>query len=254
MRIVGGMALPRGVQLESDTYSVRATYREDGRLTTAVREKTATEKWLAASRYIPKVVRLFGIIIMKFSLFGRLLFLTIVLLPIALAVLFPTESASDVSDNGMWYISVLMNLIAIGAFVVIIRTMSGFHAAEHMAIHAYEKLGVDGIFHIPEQPQFHPRCGGRILAPVLIGTLISYFIAPYVPPLVGVVMPFIILECVLWVDALIGWYAIPPANAASRLLQEYVTTRQPNNRELAAGQAALRALLKAHGILPTIPL
>ena len=60
MKIVGGLALPNGVQLESTDFSVKTTVqRDEGDLWTfrsKIRQKTVSEKWVRQVWFLPKVV------------------------------------------------------------------------------------------------------------------------------------------------------------------------------------------------------
>jgi uncharacterized protein YqhQ len=254
MKIVGGMALPYGVQLESTEYSVKttATYfaPNQWKLESEVRKKTALELQVRSAWYVPKVVKLWTIMIMKAKWPLRILLLVVFVLPVVTRLFTPSQTTAT-PMSPLWTAATLLMAVllyvALGYFFWLLR---GFHAAEHMAIAAYENYGADALEHLSEQKRFHPKCGGRIVVPLFIGAITATVCSHYVPARVAGFLPVLSFEVVLWIDALVGFDNIWLTNTISWYLQQYITTREPTDLELATGRAALKKLMAVHGEVP----
>ena len=256
MKIVGGLALPNGVQLESTDFSVKTTVqRDEGDLWTfrsKIRQKTVSEKWVRQVWFLPKVVKLWVIILMKAEWPFRLLLIFLFVLPLILPLLTATHPGSGQTSTSP-YFTIATGVMAVVMYVglgYLFWQLRGFHAAEHMSIAAYERHGGAALSHIQEQPRFHPKCGGRIVVPLFVGLIAAKVGAHFVPPLVGGYLPLLSFELMLWIDALIGFDNIRLTNAISWYMQQYVSTRVPTSIELTAGQVALRDLMMAHQEAP----
>ena len=69
-------------------------------------------------------------------------------------------------------------------FSDMLKRVFGFHAAEHMAIAAYEKDLELNQQNISEQTRFHPRCGTSFLVFVFVLSIFVYTLIPKHPDFV----------------------------------------------------------------------
>lgn len=125
---------------------------------------------------------------------------------------------------------IAINLLTFGCFLLVLRLtpLAGFHAAEHMTVHAIEHYGpADWEQHVTRMPRAHRRCGSNLLAGVLPTLLVAV-------PLLSVA-PWIALAA-----AVLGWGQRQRIGFA---IQNTFTTRPPNARQLAAGISAGRRVL-----------
>lgn len=109
--------------------------------------------------------------------------------------------------------------------------ISGYHAAEHQAVHAMER----GEVLIPEivkrMPRVHPRCGTNLLAGVLVFTGVSSLLSA---PQLGLDMPTAAIIGAL--ATLFTWRGV------GGFLQQYFTTRPASDKQIASGIAAAEDL------------
>lgn len=124
-----------------------------------------------------------------------------------------------------FYVTTALSVVVFGVLLRL-SPLSGYHAAEHMTVHAIEigeTLTVDAV---RRMPRVHPRCGTNLLAAAGVFMII-------VSRLSGGAAVMIALIVVV-----IGWRTV------GGWLQYLVTTRNPNERQLASGVAAGTQLLE----------
>lgn len=82
----------------------------------------------------------------------------------------------------------------------------------------------------------------------MIGAVVAVIAADILT--VSTVVTYVaMLESVMWIDSLKGWDKILGTSQVSRLLQRWITTREPSAQELRTAQLALRELVAAHSTL-----
>ena len=145
------------------------------------------------------------------------------LVEVLLQVVAPTAGVQYV----IWQI--VGNLVTFFLFLVVVRLtpLAAYHGAEHKVVHAIERYGYPTREIAREMPRVHPRCGTTLLAGILPAFLIA---APLL--LVAPVLALIVV--------LLGWsfrYAV------GGVIQQYLTTKEPNDKQLAAGLDAGHKLL-----------
>jgi len=126
---------------------------------------------------------------------------------------------------------VVVNVLSFFTFLVVLRAspLAGYHAAEHMTVHAIEHFGLEGWQqHVPSMPRAHMRCGSNLLSGVLPAMLVG-------APLISVAAPLALLVAVL------GWLGRHRLGFA---LQQWFTTKPPTPRQLAAGIGSGERLMR----------
>lgn len=102
--------------------------------------------------------------------------------------------------------------------------VTGYHAAEHQVVHAIEQGDELTLEAVRAKPRVHPRCGTNLMAAFILFMVLHGGLPPE-----------------------LSWLAFPVALIAWRMfgtvLQQYVTTRAPNERQLQSGLRAGEELL-----------
>lgn len=134
-----------------------------------------------------------------------------------------------------FYASVALSIIV---FFLILRfsPLSGYHAAEHMTVHAIEAGETLTTENVRSMPRVHPRCGTNLLAAAGVFLIIATRISSQF----GVLIALLVV--------VVGWRTI------GAWLQYFVTTRTPSPRELANGVAAGNDLLRNYQEQPNLQL
>jgi len=133
-------------------------------------------------------------------------------------------------QDAFWFGSA-MSGIALFFFLVFLRSMplSGYHAAEHMVVHAIEQGEPLELDTVARMPRVHPRCGTNIAVALGLFLGISYipwFLDPESRTLIGL---------------LAALFLFRPLGA---FVQKNFTTRPPTEKQLLAGIQAGKDLLK----------
>ena len=135
---------------------------------------------------------------------------------------------------------------ALGPFLFLIAMrlvpLSGTHAAEHQVVHALER-GEDLVPEVVSRmPRVHPRCGTNLAAGATI--FLGVFGFEWIPYLEVRLMVAFFATMFLW-------------RKLGSLLQEFVTTRPPNEKQLRSGIHAANQLLdhyaKSRVASPSVP-
>ncbi len=145
------------------------------------------------------------------------------LVEVLLQVIAPTAAVQYV----IWQI--VGNLVTFFLFLLVVRLtpLSAYHGAEHKVVHAIERYGYPTREMARKMPRVHPRCGTTLLAGILPAFLIAAPLLLVAPALAVMVV-------------LLGWAFRYRVGA---LIQQYLTTKEPNDKQLAAGLEAGYKLL-----------
>lgn len=134
-----------------------------------------------------------------------------------------------------FYVSIVLSVLL---FFVMLRLspLSGYHAAEHMTVHAMEAGEALTAENVRNMPRVHPRCGTNLLAAAGVFLIIATRISSEFGVLVGLLV------------VVIGWRTV------GGWLQYFVTTSRPSDRQLANGVAAGNELLRRYQEQPNVQL
>ncbi|MGB9619891.1 MAG: DUF1385 domain-containing protein, partial [Armatimonadota bacterium] len=124
-----------------------------------------------------------------------------------------------------FYVTTALTVVV---FFVLMRLspLSGYHAAEHMTVHAIEAGEALTLENVRRMPRVHPRCGTNLMAAAGVFVILTTRVSSSVSVLLALVV------------VAIGWRTI------GGWLQYLVTTRDPSERQLANGVAAGNELLR----------
>lgn len=123
-----------------------------------------------------------------------------------------------------FYVSTVLSVVF---FMVLMRLspLSGYHAAEHMTVHAIEQGEALTPENVRHMQRVHPRCGTNLLAGAGIFLIIVSKFGSDVAVLIALAI------------VVLGWRAV------GAWLQHFVTTRTPSERQLRSGIAAGNEIL-----------
>ncbi len=249
MQIIGGMAGKGSVSLSSTSFRVVARLKSDGDIDSSVTPLGGFRRFLRENKYLfPKVLVFMLLLVSSFSKKQLLviggsfpIFMIIMTMFVENAGGDPQANVESV-ESWMRYSRLLILLPFVWVFY---KYFAGYHAAEHMAIAAYERHGPTGLDRIAEQSRIHGHCGGRFIAPAALVSTIALLLHPWIGK-ADVILSLIVFEAILWIDTFIGLERIAITAKASEWIQSYISTKPPTAEELRVGQEALRQLLLAH--------
>lgn len=120
--------------------------------------------------------------------------------------------------------------------------LSGTHAAEHQVVHALER-GEDLLPEIVRRmPRVHPRCGTNMA--VALTLFLGIFGLEWITNVEVRLMTAVLVTALLW-------------KRIGGLIQEFITTRPANDRQLKSGIKAANQLLAAYATsrhsVPSVP-
>ena len=133
--------------------------------------------------------------------------------------------------------AVLPHGLQFALFLLMLRfsPVAGYHAAEHQVVHALERAEPLLVETVRAMPRVHPRCGTNLVAGVLILSLGSIALDPF-----------------------LGWWSLGVAGVAALAywrtlgawLQQHLTTRPATDHQIRSGIEAARELLDRHSRAP----
>ena len=248
VEIIGGKSTAGWVSIISDEFVATAHSEKNNKITCKVKRNSALARFIYKNKNlpIPRLVIL-GVLITdsmtdKVEMFFVGLFVLVTILLGIFSQPVPKSSSSLFSEVCFWGLCIMFQL---GLLFCFRQSIAKWHGAEHMAIAAYTHTGSTDIQMITRERPIDDQCGGRFILPFLFGVIISNFVAKKFGMNQTIIF-FVILECFLWVDKLIGFEKIPVTSQASYFLQKWFTTRHPGKQELRTAQTALRELVNAH--------
>lgn len=136
----------------------------------------------------------------------------------------PTPTARFFIYDIVFYASVALTA-GITLFLLHISPLAGFHAAEHMTVHAIEAGEELSSDIVRRMPRVHPRCGTNLLAAASIFLILTSKLSGQLAVLFAMMVVFL------------GWRTV------GGWMQYYATTKTPSEKQLANGVAAGNELL-----------
>lgn len=124
-----------------------------------------------------------------------------------------------------YYISVVLHLLMFRTLMWV-SPLAGYHAAEHMTVHAIENGEVLTPETVGRMPRVHPRCGTNILTGISLFLMVTFYVHDQYTLMIAA-----LIAILFWRD--VGAW-----------MQKYVTTRPPSPKQLESGIAAGNQLIK----------
>jgi len=218
--IVGGKSSPGKITIYSDKFTSQATYRAN-KIQVKVKRRNQIVVSPTSKKEIPAVLQHPAIALSFFASVWE---------AIISSKLKRTQKKSPLKNM----------LPLIGMLLFIKRFVAKWHGAEHMAIEAYWRDGETSLEAIKKHSPINRYCGGRYFAPMLGLELLTNIrrVPAWIKP-AGV--------CAIFeLDKKRQILQKPPFVKLGHLLQKYLTTAVPGERELQTAQTAMIALIEAH--------
>lgn len=127
--------------------------------------------------------------------------------------------------------------------------LAAYHGVEHKAIAAYESDGTDAA----EAPKEHDRCGSHLVTPMLASNLAGTLLlrqalerpGPVAGGLLGVASTAVAVEVFSWSERHSDTALARALRRPGYEIQRLLGTREPDERQLEVGRAALDEVLRA---------
>jgi uncharacterized protein YqhQ len=252
---LGGMALRNGLLVHGPTHWAAAVRDGEGEIRVASGPKPRLRRtdWLPGVRGVARLAEAFAVIpLVKRALpQARLPFQEpSVLLVAAGAVAVGGLAKRRVPGIGGESVAALMGL-APALFALRGGELAAYHGVEHKAIAAYEQDSEDAAGAAKE----HDRCGSHLVAPMLAanmaGTLLLRRALERPGPLAGGAVALAstaaAVEVFVWCERHGDTRVARALRRPGFELQRMLGTREPDERQLDVGRAALAAILRAEG-------
>ncbi len=135
-----------------------------------------------------------------------------------------------------WALSI-QGVILMGLFMLLMRSvpLSGIHAAEHQVVHAIERGEPLTLGAVRRMPRVHPRCGTNLA--VAMSLFLGISGSNWTPHEELRLMAAVLATLFLW-------------RPLGSLVQTWVTTRPPSEKQLRMGIQAGKELLIHYGLNP----
>ena len=254
---LGGMALANGLLVHGPSHWAAAVRRRDGTIAVASGRKAHVGgvQHVPGVRGVVRLAEAMAVIpLVKRALpEARLPFQNPAVLGVAAgaAVVGARLRRRRGGDLGSELASSIVSLVpALAA----LRTgeLAAYHGVEHKAIAAYEQDAGDASGAAKE----HDRCGSHLIAPMLAANLAGTMLLraldastePWAASAVALGSIGLSVEVFSWSERHAGSAAARVLRAPGHELQRVLGTREPDERQLEVGRAALAEILRAEGV------
>jgi uncharacterized protein YqhQ len=254
---LGGMALRNGLLVHGPTHWAAAVRAEDGSVKVASGRKPRV-KALDGVPVVAGLARLaegFAVIplVRRTLPDARLPFESASVLGVAAAAtlagkLFKRGGAAG--EVGAAAVSLAPALFALRD-----GELAAYHGVEHKAIAAYEAGAEDAA----DAQKEHERCGSHLVAPMLVANAagavalkrLNQRPGPLATGAVSLASAAVALEVFSWSERHAGSPAARALKRPGYEIQRLVGTREPDERQLEVGRAALEEILRVENGVPT---
>lgn len=160
---------------------------------------------------------------------------------------FPSAHALNLAE-GLLRVAVLVGYVAAIGRVADIRRVFAYHGAEHKAVNAYEDGAPLEASAVRPYSRFHPRCGTSFLLLVMLVAIIAFTFLGRPPLLIWLLSRVALIPVVAGLS-----YEVIRAGARHRWFRpvalpgiwlQRLTTREPDDAQLAVAVQALREVLE----------
>ncbi len=250
---LGGMALRNGLLVHGPTHWAASVRRRDGSIGTASGRKPRVHgvERLAGVRGVVRLGEAMVVIpLVKRALpEAKLPFQDVKVLGSMLAAAGGTRLLRGRLTGGTGAEAVLAVVSLLPSFVALRGgELAEYHGVEHKAIAAYEDDRADAA----DAAKEHDRCGSHLMAPLLASNLAGAALLRHTLDRPGPVSQFAVgLASLGFAVEVFVWTEKHPGSTAARLLrrpghelQRLLGTREPSERQLEVGRAALAEILR----------
>ena len=164
-----------------------------------------------------------------------------------------SEVLSNLAEGAIRMILFIAYIYLIGRMSEIRRVFM-YHGAEHMTVHAQERGDSLDIASIRQYPTAHPRCGTAFLLTVMVVAIVVFTFVGRDPLWWLIVSRIVLIPVVAAVSYEIirfsGFHSSSPLVrliTVPNLALQSLTTRDPDDEQIAVAVAAMDSALKADG-------
>ncbi|MHB8084467.1 MAG: DUF1385 domain-containing protein [Dehalococcoidia bacterium] len=199
---------------------------------------------------------IWGSIVIGVVLAVALFFIFPLLLVRAFDAFIASSFLSNVIEGVIRIILFIVYLVIIGRMSDI-REIFAYHGAEHMSVNAYEADVPLSIERVRDYSTAHTRCGTSFLLVVLVIAVVVFALLGRPPIWLGIISRIVLIPVIAAVsyellkfeakyshNRLVRWFLVPG------LWLQALTTRQPSDRQLEVGIAAMKKALETDGVYP----
>ena len=257
---LGGMALRNGLLVHGPTHWAAAVRARDGSVKTASGRKPRLRAadGVPGVRGVVRLAEAFAVIpLVKRGLpEARMPFQDASVVGVAAATtvagaLLKRGVPGAVGDAAAGVISLAPAMFALRG-----GELAQYHGVEHKAIAAYEQDAPDAR----DADKEHERCGSHLVAPMmaanLAGTLLLRRVLERPNPLAGgavaVASTAVAVEVFAWCERNADTKLAQALREPGFAIQRVIGTREPDERQLEVGRAALTEILRAEGADPAM--
>jgi uncharacterized protein YqhQ len=252
---LGGMALRNGLLVHGPTHWAAAVRADDGSIKAASGRKPRVRvaENVPGVRGVVKLAEAFAVIpLVKRALpDAKLPFQDASVLGVAAGAsvagaLLRRRVRGPAGEAGAAIVSLTPALFALRG-----GELAAYHGVEHKSIAAYETGAADA----GDAKKEHDRCGSHLVAPMLVsnltGTMLLKRVLEKPGPLAGgavaIASTAVAVEVFAWCERNAGTALARGLRRPGFEIQRLLGTREPDERQLEVGRAALQEILRAEG-------
>lgn len=181
------------------------------------------------------------------SFLRPLIYYLLIIIPVSLLIAKPDVPMPFITHVGLQIFSFIVAFYLF--FKVLPQAIWAFHGAEHKVVHAHEQgLDLDDLDAVAGCSRVHNRCGTNLVTFFAAASLLRL---PALPPLFSMAgtVGYVFLYVGICIELFRVVVKSPDVTicrillAPGRLLQKYVTTREPNHDQLAVAVKATKTVL-----------
>jgi uncharacterized protein YqhQ len=249
---LGGMALRNGLLVHGPTHWAAAVRAEDGSIKVASGHKPRVSgvDGVPGVRGVVRLAEAFVVIpLVKRALpEARLPFQNLRVLGIAVAASAGGAAVRRNTPNMVGEVAAAGASIAPALFALRDGDLASYHGVEHKAIAAYESDADDAA----DASKEHDRCGSNLIAPMMVSNVAGALLmkkvldkpGPLANAAVAVGSMAAAVEVFAWSERNSGTRLARALRRPGYELQRTLGTREPDERQLEVGRAALTEILR----------
>ena len=253
---LGGMALANGLLVHGPTHWAAAVRAKDGSIRTASGRKPRLRgvDHVPGVRGVVRLAEAMAVIpLVKRGLpQARLPFQHPSVLAVSAAATIGGATIKRYARPGVGDVGAALISVAPAIFTLRAGEVAQYHGVEHKAIKAYEQDADDAA----DAEKEHERCGTHLVAPMMASNVAGTMLLRQVLDRPGAIAngavalasTAIAVEAFAWAERNDGTALSKAFRRPGFTFQRAVGTREPDERQLEVGRAALEEILSAEGV------
>lgn len=249
---IGGSALPNGIILQYDDIVVKSTRNKNEEIVVEVKSIECQKKYIK-NKYeriierMPVLRGIYHLIIVNGNKYIKLNILLFLLLDIFERIpLLNNDSVSSIYSS----LLVIINVFLIGAFIYILiylKSILKYHGVEHKIVNAFEQDKRIQINEVKKCSRVHNRCGTIFAIFVLLTFIaIKYFVSILSLKLFLSIQVLLSIGIAyeIYSNEFLNKIGFKHISTIGGYIQKYLTTLEPDEKQLEVGIACINKLLE----------